>query len=190
MKAASGSSIETFTGRTFDPLDPKFADVNVEDIAHALSNQCRFSGHTRHFYSVAEHSVRVSLWLRDEALESHEVQLWGLLHDGSEAYLVDLPRPLKATKEIGFGYRAVEVNVQRAVCQRFGLCLSQPDIVTEADEVLLATEVRDLMHPEKPYWGKLRRKPTSEQRIIPWSSEAAKSAFLRRFDFLVNGGVS
>lgn len=82
--------IQTYTGRRFFPLEPNPADVDIRDIAHALALETRFGGHSRVFYSVAEHCVRVS----------HEVEpphaLWGLLHDAAEAYLADVPRPVKA----------------------------------------------------------------------------------------------
>ena len=85
--------IGTFSGLRFWPLAPNLEKILVEDIAHALAHQCRFGGHASRFYSVAEHSVHVSqLCLPEHAL-------WGLLHDASEAYLVDLPRPLKLLPE-------------------------------------------------------------------------------------------
>ena len=171
--------IETATGGTFAPLSPNFADIKVEDIAHALSHQCRFSGHTRVHYSVAEHSVRVSECLQAWG-ESPAVQLWGLLHDASEAYLVDLPTPLKLNPEIGYAYKKAEARLMRAVCKAFSLPETEPKAVRLADAALLATEVRDLMHAERPYWKKLTGAALSE-RIRPWPAEVAKFEFLRRF---------
>jgi hypothetical protein len=84
-----GDWIQTYSGRQFWPLDPRVEDVHLEDIAHALSNVCRYTGHVREFYSVAEHSVHVS-WSCEP-----EDALWGLLHDASEAYLADMARPVK-----------------------------------------------------------------------------------------------
>src|ERR1019366_9954250 len=81
-------AIRTYSGVRFKPLDPDPA-VGISDIAHALANQCRFGGHSSAFYSVAQHSVRVS------EICAAEDALWGLLHDASEAYLVDVPAPLK-----------------------------------------------------------------------------------------------
>ena len=172
--------IETFTGKTFSPLDPVFADIAIEDIAHHLSNQCRFSGAVRFFYSVAEHSVRVSNLLDDF---ENPIPLWGLLHDASEAYLVDLPRPLKDDEAIGNPYREAEAAVMRAVCQRFALPEKQPEAVTHADEVMLATEVRDLLHGDRSYWKKLRAKPNRTE-ISPWSPAVAEYEFLKRFRYL------
>lgn len=178
--------IETYTGGTFAPLDPVFADIKIEDIAHALSNQCRFSGHCRERYSVAEHSVRVSDFLGSEDYPA-SVQLWGLLHDASEAYLVDLPTPLKQDPTIGYAYQKAEARLMRAVCQAFSLPEKEPAAVRAADAILLATEVRDLMHADRPYWKKLTASALPE-RIRPWSAHVAESEFLRRFREL--GGVS
>lgn len=170
--------IETFHGERFQPLAPSLGSIWIEDIAHALSNQCRFSGHCREFYSVAEHSVRVSLLLKEWG-EDEDVQMWGLLHDASEAYLVDLPTPLKAS-EFGSEYRRSEERLMAVICERFGLAPPQPRVVHTADSVLLRTEARDLM-PNKPeHWKTLDVAPLAE-RISPWTPRHAEAAFLNRF---------
>ncbi len=173
--------IETFTGRRFLPLSPVVGDICLEDIAHALGNQCRFSGHTREFYSVAEHCVRVS-----ELLEawgcSRDIQLWGLLHDASEAYLVDIPAPLKHT-EAFFPYRRAEARLMVAICRRFGLPVAEPERVRTADMAMLATEARDLMAYLPEHWGGLTAKPLQE-KIEPWRSSTAEEAFLQRYEEL------
>src|SRR5215213_11515028 len=88
MKYPEGA-IQTFTGKFVTPLDPKIDQIDIIDIAHALSNMCRYAGHVRKFYSVAEHSILASYYVfEDEALEA-------LLHDATEAYLVDVPKPYK-----------------------------------------------------------------------------------------------
>jgi hypothetical protein len=180
------SFIETYTGRTIDPIDPHPGEIDIQDIAHALSMQCRFSGHCRVHYSVAEHSVRVSEYLED-AGASKEVCLWGLLHDASEAYLVDLPRPLKEHTELGRAYREAESHLQAVICRRFGLSEKQPAIVHVADDALLATEVRDLMRGDRPYWAKIRS-PSLPDRIRPWKQSVAESEFLLQFHAL--GGIN
>lgn len=179
---SSAPFIETFTGKRFQPLAPKFADICIEDVAHALSNQCRFSGHVRHFYSVAEHSVRVSRFV---AATTNDVglQLWGLLHDASEAFLVDLPTPLKVHPALGEEYKRAERRVMRAVCKRFGLPPRQPSIVHVADARLLATEVRDLMYARPSHWVKVTAVPLFE-RITPWAPKTAEAEFLYRFNEL------
>lgn len=168
--------IETFSGRHFRPLSPRVKDVQIVDIAHALSNQCRFSGHVKQHYSVAEHSVRVCRLLRGL---SSEIQLWGLLHDASEAYLVDIPSPLKHTPTFK-AYRAAEKHLQGVICDRFGLPRKHPKQVKLADSILLATEARDLMAYTPAYWAKLTATPLPD-RIEPWTPKDAESTFLYHF---------
>lgn len=169
--------IETFSGERFQPLAPQLSSIFIEDIAHALSNQCRFAGHTRVHYSVAEHSVRVS-WLVEEWGADESVQLWALMHDASEAYLVDLPTPLKQS-ELGEPYRRAEAALMLAICDRFGMARTQPELVSVADSVMLATEARDLM-PFKPGHWPYEIRPLPD-RISPWSSRMAEQHFIERF---------
>lgn len=84
-----GSWMQTYTGRRLFPMDPSPADVDIIDIAHALSMQCRYNGHVRRFMSVAEHCVLIS-----ENVPAQDA-LWGLLHDATEAYVGDMIRPLR-----------------------------------------------------------------------------------------------
>jgi hypothetical protein len=172
----AGGSILTFSGVTFWPLDPRPEDIAIEDIAHALSNLCRFTGHTRRFYSVGEHSVRVS-----EALEGTGFELWGLLHDASEAYLGDVARPTKyAVDGFGDAYRAAEYRLHRCVADRFGLSFPEPAMVKAIDNRMLRAEQRDLMPvsadellaPDELAWP---------ETIEPWTSEWAKIRFVGRF---------
>lgn len=143
-----GDWIQTYSGRPFWPLDPRPEEICIEDIAHALAHQCRFAGHVKRFYSVGEHCVRVS-FICDPA-----DALWGLLHDAAEAYLVDLPRPIKRHSEIGQMYSEVERRLMAAVCERFGLAVEEPESVGVADKILLGIEARDLMAPLLPGWEK------------------------------------
>ncbi len=133
-----GNWIQTVSNRRFFPLDPNPNDIDINDIAHALSMKCRFSGHTSQFYSVAQHSVLVSYACNPEDA------LWGLLHDAEEAYLVDMPKPLKVLPEFQW-FVDVSAKVQLAVCKRFGLNPVEPPSVKRADKQLLMTEKRDLM---------------------------------------------
>lgn len=100
------------SGRPFWPIDPRADEIDIEDIAFSLSHLCRFGGHCKRFYSVAEHSVYVS------RLVSPEAALWGLLHDASEAYVGDMPRPLKRMLP---EFVMMEGKVQQAVAERFSL---------------------------------------------------------------------
>jgi hypothetical protein len=176
--------IETFMGIGFQPLNPRIEDVWLEDIAHALSNQCRYSGHVREFYSVAEHCVRASELL-EEWGEDEATQLWGLMHDASEAYLVDLPTPLKQN-EFGELYRGAENVLMRAICERFTMSSIEPEIVRVADGVMLATEVRDLMPNKREHWKNLMVR-AHDMRISAWPPKIAEHRFLQRFRELNRG---
>jgi 5'-deoxynucleotidase YfbR-like HD superfamily hydrolase len=147
-------------------------DVDIYDIVHALANQSRFGGHCTHFYSVAQHSVLVSMMC------SSEDALWGLLHDASEAYLVDLPSPLKSCPEFAF-YREAEANLMGVICDVFGLSREEPASIRVADKRVLATEARDLTMTEGRGWA--TRSEPYEFHIKPWAPEVARAKFISRF---------
>jgi len=131
--------ITTATGRRVDYVRVGPEDIDIEDIATALSRECRFAGHCKHFYSVAQHSVLVS------RLVPEELALEGLLHDASEAYLKDIPSPLKSLLP---DYREIEARFDRAIRRRFGLPETPSPEIKRADLVLLATERRQLHRPK------------------------------------------
>lgn len=162
--------IQTFTGRRFHPLRPDPAEIDIRDIAHALSLLCRFNGHCRRFYSVAEHSIRVSRAVpREHALA-------GLLHDAAEAYVSDLPRPVKRSVP---AFREMEDLLLEAIFGRYGIDWPLHPSVVSADDALLATEKRDLMGAGPSDWG-LDAIPLPEE-IEPLDPAAAEEAFLIRY---------
>lgn len=191
MSQRSGDWIQTFTGRRFWPLDPRPEEVEVEDIARALSRLCRFTGHTREFYSVAQHSCLVADFLdrkwRDKALAFE-----GLIHDAAEAYLGDISRPLKGflyldlpfvmrDQQIGEAEDLLLAVIRRALGATAPE-LSRRALVKQADEVLLATEARDLMSPLDPDWAKwLDGIEAMPDPIDPWSPNRAFTEFMDRF---------
>ena len=134
-------TIFTFTGRTIRPLDPDPQDIVIEDIAHALANQCRFTGHTKSFYSVAEHCILASQCV------PFEFRLEALLHDASEAYLSDIARPVKKAPGFSETYLHYEAQLERAIGKRFGIPGSMSDAVRAADEAMLKSEIQFLMPP-------------------------------------------
>lgn len=171
------SAILTYTGRTVDVLVPDPEEISPIDIAHALSNLCRFTGHTRHFYSVAQHSVLVA------SLLPRELRFMGLMHDAAEAYVADMATPLKNLLP---GYHALEAAVWKAICLRFGLPVELPPEVKHADLVALATEKRDLMPECKTVWPSLIGIEPCPRAVVPLRPEAAKFIWLTAFD--IEGG--
>jgi hypothetical protein len=135
----SASSIVTASGKFFDPINPDHTKIDILDIAHALSRQTRFSGHTSGFWSVANHSILVS------RLVAPEYALTALLHDAAEAYLVDLPSPVK-NDELLEGYRVVEIGAHFEIASAFGLTYPWPDTVTEMDHAAMWAEADHFMH--------------------------------------------
>jgi uncharacterized protein len=187
VNSREGASIRTFTGRTFWPLDPRAEDVEIADIAHALSNLCRYTGHTRRFYSVAQHSVLVA-----ELVEPAH-RPWGLLHDAAEAYLGDMAGTVKlADAPLGAGYREAEARVTRAIAERFGLEWPEPPEVEAADRALLVAEFRDLMplHDGDLEWLTERYGAAPHDEIVPWPPEHAEAAFLDTYSSLRRAGVT
>jgi len=166
--------ILTHTGKKFHPLDPDPDLIDIEDIAHSLSLLCRFNGHSHQFYSVAEHSVRLS------HVVPAEDALWGLLHDAGEAYFSDLPRPIKNQFP---RFRELEDALLEVIMERFELPAHMPASVKKADDILLITELRDVM-PVSPVEISMDVTPLNEI-IAPWSAGDAKRAFLSRFKDLI-----
>lgn len=150
-----GDWIQTYTGKQFWPMDPRPGDFDFRDIAHHLSNICRFTGAVDEFYSVAQHSVlvahRASSLAATRGNDAHVcvVSRWALVHDASEAYILDMSRPLKALPEMA-PYRSAEKAIMQALCIRLGLTEEMPWEVKQADMELCYTEARDLLAPSIP----------------------------------------
>ncbi len=165
--------IHSFTGRKVYPLIPTPDMICIEDIAHALSMQCRFTGHTKFFWSVAQHSLLVmSLCDRQDAL-------WGLLHDASEAYIADVSSPLKHQPAFT-AYREAEAQMMQVICQTFGLSEEMPASVHWADREALSIEAHQLMR-DVSEWGL----PTPKRiplRVRP--REMVEESFLANFQTL------
>jgi len=174
--------IQTFTGRMFYPLEPHPDDVDIIDIAHALSLTCRFTGHCRQFYSVAQHSVHVAELVTE--LGHPELALTALLHDASEAYLADVARPVKKSlPEI----KAAEYVLDAIIAERFGLVHPFPEVIKKADNILLLTEARDLMNTPPVTWKDYGESPLHWE-IYPLQPADAEDEFLALFDAIRSGG--
>lgn len=158
------SWILTRTGQRFDLLAPRAELISTLDIAHALAHACRFGGHTRHHYSVAQHSLLVASIVPDG------LQLTALLHDATEAYIGDMVRPLKALLP---DYSEIEHGIWLAICERFNIDPNLPTSVHEADMIALATERRDLMPEHGETWPCLAGITPLPITLPRWSSEHA-----------------
>lgn len=172
----SPDSIFLYGGGFMRPLDPDPEDIQIEAIAHALSNQCRWTGHVSEFLSVAEHSVLCSYI---------EPTLDCLLHDASEAYLSDLARPIKHAPGLGEVYRECETRLEQVIAERFGLAPPpMSDAVKAADNAMLFREAEQLL----PELGEMMPDPPEGTPYCQnWSPKMAKQMFLERFIDL--GGV-
>lgn len=175
-----GDWCQTFTGRAIYPLDMRPEDIDLRDIAHSLALQCRFTGHCRVPYYVADHSLRVLKAVRDETCgglmpgeEEREQLRWALLHDAAEAYMTDISRPVKRSIQ---GWQEIERAIEATIAARFELKLPIPEIVLHADSVLLATEARDLMAPPPQSWGPLPAPLPYRIHPLPW--DVAEARFL------------
>ena len=173
-KPRIGDWTQTAFGVKFHILDPQPEDFLIGDIAHALSNQCRFTGHTTKFYSVCDHSIRVCHYIKDKYPGNHREAYAGLMHDASEAYLSDLARPIKHLPEFQF-YRDLENSLMAKIAARFEFDWPMSEIVREADNVLLGTEARDLIYRPIDDWH-LRYKML-DHRIHPMTPDAADFSF-------------
>lgn len=182
-RARATDWIMTASGRPFWPLEPRLEDIAIEDIAHHLSHLCRFTGAVRLFYSVAQHSVMVSIAMAPHLVTGRHraLGLYGLLHDASEAYLMDVPRPLKHDASM-VAYRAAEARLQRVIYAVFGCDPDdEPAALKVVDRRMLRTECRDLMPPAAFHerWDDVE--PFDFPLTEPWSPTRARWRFLERF---------
>lgn len=140
--------VGTYAGEIVNLVDIQPSSINIKSIVHSLHNQCRFNGHTKSFFSVAQHTLLVHQILLAHT-NSSEIILFGLLHDASEAYLSDIPAPLKAILP---DYQSVERHVQEAIEKKFiGRVKTQAEqrLVDIADNISFQIEATQLMDTSK-----------------------------------------
>jgi uncharacterized protein len=150
--------IRTFAGHYINPCEPDPEMISIDDIAHALSMQPRCGGHLPVFYSVAQHSVQVclSVW--------NEIRLAALLHDASEAYLIDVPRPVKQQLT---NYKDIENGLMLVIAEKFGFSWPMHDSIKSADEMALRNEWECLM--------------LQKYSMEVWDQPTAKAKFLEQY---------
>lgn len=171
--------VQTYTGKRFYPLDPRVEDVDIQDIAHALSLKCRYTGHCREFYSIAQHSVLVAEIV--DKFGRRQQTLTALMHDAAEAYIADVARPVKASI---LQLKEIEERLEVVIAEKFGLIFPFPDAVKTADNIMLATERRDLMGTPPRPWKTYGVEPLAS-KVVPYDWRWARSVFLEEFKRLV-----
>lgn len=167
-----GEWLSTVSGRRFPVMEPTPDDIHLEDIAHALGMQCRYNGHVKRFYSVAEHCILMA------RAATPENALWALLHDAAEAYVGDMIRPIKRHLP---EFSEIEDRVLRALAQKFGLPEEIPEEVHILDNRILLTERSALLHVRPgEVWGPEHLEPLDVD-IHAWSPGRASARFLKTF---------
>lgn len=155
--------IRTYSGKYFNPCDPDSSLIEIEDIAHALSMQVRFGGHLPTFYSVAQHSVLTRQLVKPDP----KLELTALMHDASEAYLIDVPRPVKEQLS---NYKEIEDRLMKVIAEKFGFIWPFPPEVKDADEKMLRNE-----------WEAIKLQNKNWPPIECWDQKTSKRIFLVDF---------
>jgi len=154
MSEDRGPWMETFTGKRFYPLDPRCEDISIFDIAHALSNICRFGGHCKHYYSVAQHCIVGSDWIFKDR-QSDRLAMLFLIHDAAEAYIGDMVRPLKTLKDLKL-FRDIEtIILYEAIYNYVGIDVpsrNERHIIEKFDNLMLCEEAFHLTMNKTLHW--------------------------------------
>lgn len=174
------SVITMKSGRLVNPLELMPDDIDIEDIAHALSQMCRYGGSCPEFYSVAQHSVLVAklCW---ERTHDAQIALQGLMHDAHEAYVGDLVRPMREQPEFAF-FRQLEAHAQNQVLWTFRLPTVLASDVKQADVDMLVAEVNHFWGEElRKEWPDFPHENQHRQPILSQLPDEAKRGFLAMF---------
>lgn len=179
--------IVTNTGKKFYPFNPRSCDVDIRDIAHTLSLQCRWNGHINRFYSVAQHSVMVSK-IVEETQPEHALE--GFCHDFGESYVGDLPSPIKAMLP---DFKMMEERIERAISRKYGLRFPFHPSIKRADISALTTEAVHLFDQDAAWVAKfiygINELDESQIRNDlwedPWDPMEAEVRFYRRWTELM-----
>jgi 5'-deoxynucleotidase YfbR-like HD superfamily hydrolase len=173
--------METYTGGMYWPCDPRVDEVHPLDVAHALSNLCRFGGHARRFYSVAEHAILMCDYVRTALGRPREDCLLALVHDAAEAYTGDVPRPLKRSlQRSSVDFCDMLTRNELVVAQRFGVPHELPDWLREVDDRIVSDEREQVMDTRRinDWWEHPKGKLGVELQF--WTPMQAEVRFLKR----------
>lgn len=177
--------MQTYTGKKFYPTEPSAEDIDVLDIAHSLSMQCRYNGHVKDFYSVAEHCVLVSTALQRDYPDRPELWLEGLLHDSTEAYVGDMVRPLKIQMP---AFVEAEDVVMAVIAERFGVPQQMSPEVKDADTRILLDEKAVLFGKQAGTWAVDGLEPLRVY-LKKWGPDWARFHYVQRFNQLTGEDV-
>lgn len=171
-----GDWVQTWSGKRFYPFAPDVDSIDILDIAHALAMTCRYGGHCKQFYSVAQHSVLVA------SKAPAELALRALMHDAPEAYTGDLVRPIKKHPEMVV-FQWVEETVERAICAKFDLPFPIMNLaIKRLDNRILNDERDAVLVPTDDLWDVPGAGEPLGVVIKPWSPEVAREKFLNAFE--------
>lgn len=163
--------IQTYLGNTLELLAPDENQIDPRDIAHALSQICRHGGHTRTFYSIAQHSCIVA----DLAPEEHK--LAALLRHATKAYFGEVVWPLSHVMP---GYESIQDQIWLSICKRFWVDSVLPDCICHIEQIVTATEYRDLMPPRPAAFDDLKGVEPLKRPIRPWGIQEARDNYFQR----------
>lgn len=175
-----GSWMQTYTGKAFYAMDARVEDIDIADIAHSLSLQCRYNGHVDHFYSVAEHCIHLAGLFPDDP----DMALWGLLHDAAETYIGDMVRPLKKHMPT---FMEIDDHITSLVARRFELKgTTIPPEVHLVDAQILHNEREALMtRVQPPQAWDVPGGPIDGVEIMGYYPEFAEKIYLSTFARLI-----
>lgn len=173
--------IQARSGTIVDLVDPQPEQIKTSDIAHSLARLCRFTGHTRDFYSVAQHTCLVEGLI---PRSNDRLRALAILHDTAEAYTGDVVTPIKHLIKPWFA--PIEERLMSAIYAHYNIdppVEVEQEIIKWADHSILLTERRDLMEPTKDDWSQwcvqgVRAQP--QLKIQPWSVYTSESALLQK----------
>jgi len=172
-----GPYINTYSGKSFHILNPEPDDIDIKDIAHHLSLQCRSVGAVTRHYSVAQHSLFVCQLVSEQTADP-VIQMQAIMHDSEEYITGDWPTPIKWCIP---GVRTVAKNIKKAIGEKFGIELvNMPPIVKRMDNVAMATEKEQLYLPSEVVWHDM---PEPDERAIPTlSPQEAEKLFIDKYN--------
>lgn len=173
--------ITTYSGHRLDFLNPHPAQIDIQDISRGLSRLCRFSGQTNEFYSVAEHCCILSEFVEEHSDFDNKLSLQALLHDAPEAYIGDIPAPIKKFLP---DYQELEARLWKAIAEKFDLPIELDFRIKTWDKEFCYLEGAQLM--PYPDWWREQTRFGMHLPIRNMSSDNAYKTFMSRFKRYTN----